>query len=212
MSKILVFSAHPDDAESCVGGTILNYRKEGAEVRVVHMTAEPLERKREGEKAAAVLDVKVSFLGLKQRKMWVDKDSLKKVKDLIIFENPDIILTHWPVDFHPDHQATGILVLRALNELEEKLQPILFFYEAATGYQSYYFKPDKYVDATPYLKKKRESVACHKSQKPFKTRKKAWYILHETMMKFRGYESGFSYAEALVKLPFRYKKVRDKVI
>jgi len=204
---LLVFSAHPDDAESCVGGSILHSRSKGYKVLIVHMTAEPENRVEEAKKAAKILDVDVEFLGFKEGDIPVDKKSLEVVKEFIKKKNPDVIFTHWPLDFHPDHQTTGILVLRALNSLEGEIEAELYFYEACTGYQTYYFHPNVYFDITPYRELKKKAVFCHASQKP-----ENWYRIHETMMKFRGMESGNLYAEALIKLAFRKKNVRDKIL
>ncbi|MCD6221154.1 PIG-L family deacetylase [bacterium] len=204
--KILVFSAHPDDAESSMGGTILKYTEDKNDVLIIHTTSNPV-REKEGKKAARILKAKVDFLKYPDTKMPINLQALRKFERIISNFRPDRVYSHWPVDYHIDHQAVGILTIRALNNLESRIKPELYFFEPCTGYQNYYFIPNTYVDVTNYKEKKKEATFCHKSQKPFK-----FYPIIKTMMKFRGYESGYFYAEAFIKLYFRYSPVRDYVI
>jgi LmbE family N-acetylglucosaminyl deacetylase len=141
--------------------------------------------------------------------MRVEPDGVKKVRAKLARFKPHIVLAHWPVDFHPDHQATGCLVLQALNQLEEKLspRPELHFFEACSGYQSYYFHPNHYVDIGRHIEQKRQAVLCHDSVKCIDV-----YPIHETTHKARGYESGSSYAEGYIRLPFRVGHTRHIVV
>ena len=58
---------------------------------------------------------------------------------------PDIILAHWPIDTHMDHQVASLLAIRAWMAVRSAG---LFFYEVNAGEQTEGFKPDTYVDIT----------------------------------------------------------------
>ena len=74
--KILVFSAHPDDAEASMGGTILRYAEEKNEVLIVNVTSNAV-REREGRNAALALKAKVDFMGYTDVRIPVDADSVR---------------------------------------------------------------------------------------------------------------------------------------
>jgi LmbE family N-acetylglucosaminyl deacetylase len=101
--------------------------------------------------------------------------------------------------------------LRALNNLElqrvPEPWPELYFFQAAAGYQTYHFHPNVYVDITPYRQRKRDAVLCHASVNVGNS-----YPIFETVNKTRGYESGSSYAEAFIRIPFRRGAIRDNVV
>ena len=206
---ILVFSAHPDDAETCCGGTICRLADEGHRVHIVHMTCSAPVRAREAATAATIMGATVEVWKFPDGKMKMEPAGVRKVRSMITKFKPHLVLAHWPVDFHPDHQATGCLVLQAINTLEGKIKPWpdLHFFEACAGYQSYYFRPNHYVDIGPFVKRKRDAVACHASVKCIEV-----YPIHETADKARGYESGFSYAEGFIHLPFRLGNTRHVVV
>jgi LmbE family N-acetylglucosaminyl deacetylase len=42
-------------------------------------------------------------------------------------EQPDVVLAHWPVDTHMDHQVASILAIRASMDL--RVRPHLYFFE-----------------------------------------------------------------------------------
>lgn len=207
--RILVFSAHPDDAETCCGGTICRFSDEGYRVHIVHMTCSSPIRATEAAAAAKVMGATVEVWKFTDGKMKVELTGVRKVQLLISKFRPKLVLAHWPVDYHPDHQATGCLVLQAINKLEGEIDPCpeLHFFEACPGYQSYYFHPNHHVDISPYVKRKRDAVACHASVRCLDV-----YPIHETMAKARGYESGASYAEGFIRLPFRLGNTRHLVV
>jgi LmbE family N-acetylglucosaminyl deacetylase len=207
--RILVFSAHPDDAETCCGGTICRLSDAGHRVHILHLTCSAPIRAREAAAAAKTMGATVEVWDFPDGGMRVDPDGVSRVRVRLARFKPHLVLAHWPVDFHPDHQATGCLVLQALNQLEEKLRPWpeLHFFEACPGYQSYYFHPNHYVDITPYVARKRDAVARHASVNCLDV-----YPIHETAHKSRGYESGYRYAEGFIRLPFRRGATRHQVI
>ena len=114
---------------------------------------------------------------------------------MLLADPPDIVLTHWPLDTHPDHQAAGLLAFRASQESGGRFP--LYFFEVDYGYQTMGFQPSDYVDITSAREKKKAALFAHRSQDG----EAIYREHHEIMENFRGRESGVTAAEAFVSLP-----------
>lgn len=117
--RVLVLGAHPDDAEVFAGGLVVRHCRQGSDVKIVSVTdgrgghheipAEQLVEIRRREAAAAGKRVGAEYV------TWDFHDgSLEPtiaVREAIIREirsfQPDLVLTHRPCDYHPDHRAVG---------------------------------------------------------------------------------------------------------
>ena len=198
--KILVFSAHPDDAETGAGGLCARAAKEGHDVLIVHISKEVKDRTydgvperevrvAEGEKAAKVLGVRVAFLDYLMAECVVTNDSSREVAELIQHEKPQLVLTQWPIDTHSDHQVVGVLPIRLY--VYENRSFDLGFYEVYTGIQTLSFMPNRWVNVSDVWEQKVESIMCHTSQGP-----EAQVDMHTKMAVFRGLEIKVPYAEA----------------
>jgi LmbE family N-acetylglucosaminyl deacetylase len=203
LSRVLVLGAHPDDAESGCGGLIRNLVDSGSTVGILCMTRgekapgsnTPEEnariRSEEALRGAAILGAEVEFLGSVDGEVVADVETSKKADKFIRTWRPDVVLAHWPIDTHTDHQACGIVALRSLNggaPFE------LYYYEVLTGYQTMNFVPTHFVDIGQNREVKYESCMAHESQDPGK-----WMVHHELMERMRGREIGVEYAEAYVR-------------
>jgi N-acetylglucosamine malate deacetylase 1 len=120
--RVLVLAAHPDDAEIFAGGLLIRHCHHGNPVRIVSVTdgrsghhqipPQQLVSIRRHEAAAAGDHIGADYL------TWDFPDgSLTPSLDLreaIIREirsfQPDLLLTHRPFDYHPDHRAVGTAV------------------------------------------------------------------------------------------------------
>lgn len=157
--KRLVFIlAHPDDAEIWAGGTILNHIELGDKVKIIYLFANNEERKAEAISLCEMLAVKVEVLNSSDQV----RSSLKEYK-------PDIIITHWDKDSHPEHRAT----YNVLSEMIPKIiieDGLRFNLYACDTYNSIgatfneLFTPNVYVDITDKWGKKIELIENHKSQ------------------------------------------------
>jgi LmbE family N-acetylglucosaminyl deacetylase len=107
---------------------------------------------------------------------------------------PDILITHWPVDTHMDHQIASMLTIRAYLALSRR--PELYFFEVNTGSQSLGFQPNTYIDVTPVLAKKKAALLAHRSQDG----EEIWRKHHQPVAEFRGREAGVTAAEAFFHL------------
>ena len=120
--KLLVLGAHPDDAEYHAGGLASIYRQLGHEVRMVSLTngqaghherpPEELAELRRQEAAAAgrVIGAEYVTWEIPDGELVADLATRHRVIREIRRFAPDLVLTHRPYDYHPDHRAAGQLV------------------------------------------------------------------------------------------------------
>ena len=120
--RLLVIGAHPDDAEYKAGGLAALYRDRGFEVMFVSVTdggaghheisGPPLVAIRKAEAQAAAATLGLTY------QVWDNPDAAlepnlvrrEQVIRLIRTYRPDLVLTHRPNDYHPDHRVTSQLV------------------------------------------------------------------------------------------------------
>ena len=172
----------------------------------VLLTAEPASRLVEAEAAAAILDVQIRCLGLRDGGLWEQADLVPRLRRCMDEFRPDRIYTHWPLDAHPDHQACGMATFRAWLQLSGSDIPRLFCYEVVLGNQTTAFSPTHYVNVTEFTEPKKRALFCHASQRPDET----FYPTHEAMMKLRGLECGCETAEAFVEVFRRPVHARER--
>ena len=203
--KVLVIGAHPDDPESMCAGTMLKLKAMGAEVVAVYLTSGEAGivgktheqartiRQAEARKACEVLGVRAVFLTQTDGNAEVNKERYAEMKALIEAEQPDMVITHWPIDSHRDHRVCSILVYDAWRMTGRGFD--LYYSEVMTGMQTQNFTPSLWVDITDYRDKKIEAYLCHESQELAGAVKE----YHDTMERMRGMECQAKYAEAFVQ-------------
>lgn len=203
--KVLVIGAHPDDPESMCAGTMLKLKEMGAEVVAVYLTSGEAGivgktheqartiRQAEARKACEVLGVRAVFLTQTDGNAEVNKERYAEMKALIEAEQPDMVITHWPIDSHRDHRVCSILVYDAWRMTGRGFD--LYYSEVMTGMQTQNFTPTLWVDITNYRDKKIEAYLCHESQELEGAVKE----YHDTMERMRGMECQAKYAEAFVQ-------------
>lgn len=202
--KVLVAGAHPDDPESGCGGFMARLSAMGHHVSALYLTrgeaginGRTFEeaasiRTSELEKACEILNCKSFFVGQIDGQTEINRKWFEVVGKIIADLNPDLILTHWPVDTHRDHRVTSNLVYDAW--LNQGKKATLLFYEVLRGEQSQNFNPDCYVDISNFEEIKRKACFAHSSQTP-----EEFYTIHSKMHEFRGMEAGCRLAEAYLK-------------
>jgi LmbE family N-acetylglucosaminyl deacetylase len=206
--RLVCVGGHPDDPESGCGGTLCLASKAGHAVSVIYLTRgeagipgiahEEAARIRtaEAEAACRIIGAKPVFAGQVDGDTKVDKHWVSRMQALIETEKPDMILTHWPVDSHMDHQCASLLTIQAWMRSGKKIP--LYFFEVCQGAQTRLFHPTDYVDITAAREQKRQAVYCHTSQNPPGIYE-ADDCNHEMMERFRGIEAGVQYAEGFVR-------------
>lgn len=178
-TDVLVLAAHPDDAEIGCGGTILRLTGAGRRVAIVDATrgeaatrGTPRTRAEEARAASAVLGLSArENLGLPDGAVAVDDASVRAVVEPIRRLRPRVLLAHLPVDVHPDHVAVAELARRAyfhsgLRNFAPDAGPphrprllVRYFGNDAQP-------PSFCVDVSSVFDRKRDAVACYRSQIP----------------------------------------------
>src|SRR5262245_25242878 len=120
--RLLIIGAHPDDADYAAGGTAALYRAAGHVVQMVSMTngdaghqtlrGPELARRRraEAEAAGAVIGATYTVLDNHDGQLLPTLENRCQVIRLIRSFGPDLVLTHRPNDYHPDHRYASQLV------------------------------------------------------------------------------------------------------
>ncbi|HSQ54429.1 MAG TPA: PIG-L family deacetylase [Gemmata sp.] len=183
--RIIVFGAHPDDAELKAGGTAAMWAKLGHEVKMVSVTngdighwreaGGPLAKRRTAEAAAAdkVLGVTSQVLDIHDGELEPNLENRKKITRLIREWKADIVIAHRPWDYHPDHRYVGVLVQDAAYMVAVpffcpdtpplKANP-LFLYSSDGFQKPYRFKPDIVVGIDDVIEKKWDALHELESQ------------------------------------------------
>jgi LmbE family N-acetylglucosaminyl deacetylase len=123
--SILAVGAHPDDIEWLCGGTLAKFAKLGAKVSMAvstdgaagHMVIPPKElaeiRHNEAQKSASVIGADFYWLGFGDERIFEDLETRRVFVELIRKAKPDLIITHAPQDYHPDHRVVSRLIFDA---------------------------------------------------------------------------------------------------
>ena len=197
--KIVVFGGHPDDPESGCGGLIATLTAAGHEVDVGYATCfrggrkingqpEADVRRHEAVEACHVLGARPHFFDYAHEKLVADAATLDEISAWLKAVGPDIVVTHWPLDMHPNHHVASSLIWQCYQR-EDGWN--LYFFEVMTGSQTLAFHPELYLDLAPVLEKKKACLDAHVSQNPA-----GIWTAHEKMHQERGRECGVERAEA----------------
>src|SRR5882672_2674794 len=120
--RLLIIGAPPDDADYHAGGTAVLYRAAGHTVKMVSLTngdaghqslrgAELARRRRaEAQAAGAVIGATYEVFDNHDGQLLPTLENRWQVIRLIRSFQPDLVVTHRPNDYHPDHRYTSQLV------------------------------------------------------------------------------------------------------
>ena len=119
--RIIAFGAHPDDAEQKAGGVAALWASRGHKVKFVattngdvghfEMAGGPLAKRRKAEVAecARIFGIETEVLDIHDGELTPSLENRKMIARLIREWQADIVLSHRPYDYHPDHRYTGVL-------------------------------------------------------------------------------------------------------
>jgi LmbE family N-acetylglucosaminyl deacetylase len=197
--KVVIFGGHPDDPESGAGGLAATLTAGGHEVILAYGTAfrgdrqffgrpEGEVRREEAVAACQVLHASPKFFPYAHEKLVCDPETLRAVSTWLEEVKPDIVVTHWPLDTHPNHHVVSSLVWQCY---QRRGGWSLYFFEVMTDQQTLAFRPELFLDIAPVRELKRQSLEKHQSQKPGDI-----WTAHERMHRRRGTECGVEFAEA----------------
>lgn len=192
MSKVLLIYAHPDDETFGCGGTVAKYAAQGVEIVLVCATKgeagkcgnppvctpENIGQVREKELLAAanILGIrKVIFLGYLdgQLTMVDEQEAIGKLVDLIVSEQPDVVVTFGPdgVSGHQDHITISNWATKAF--FAAPFRPVKLYYNCVSPKvlakliknEITESKPiTTAIDVSNFVDTKMKAIQCHRTQ------------------------------------------------
>ena len=219
--NVLAIGCHPDDIEIVCAGTLAKCAARGDNVTVCHVANGNLGhevilpdelmkmRKLEAEKAGALAGIQVVSCDVGDLMVYEgSKQQRDLVTDVIRTAQPDVIITHSPNDYMPDHVAVSRLVFDATftasvphykTEIPGKtgITP-LYYMDTLAGVN---FIPTEYVDISEFIDLKMNMLECHVSQMK-------WMREHDGIdfaefvkvcARYRGLQCGVQYAEGFTQ-------------
>ena len=178
---VLVFAAHPDDAELAMGGTIARFANEGFNVGIVDLTRGEMgtrgsaeTRQKEALEAAKILKTSIrENLLIPDGDIEITNDNIRKVVMLMRKFKPKIVFAPYFSDRHPDHINASKLIKRAMfvsglekiktseSEIAQRAyRPAKLFYYM----QTYTFEPSFVVDISNFFETKMKAVWAYSTQ------------------------------------------------
>lgn len=220
--RVLAVGAHPDDLDLLTGGTLAKYAQQGHHVTIAvatngevgSMTLPKKEiaavRKGEAEASAAVIGAEFVWMDYPDEFLFSREDTRLAFINLMRRARPDVVITHAPTDYHPDHRTTGqicwdIRVMTTVPNIKteypvcEKI-PEIFYMDTIGGIS---FQPQHYVDISSSFELKKKMLASHKSQGGWLEAQYGMTYLEfmECVARFRGIQCGVRYAECFQSSP-----------
>ncbi len=183
--RIIIFGAHPDDAEFKAGGSAILWAQAGHHVKLVSVTngdighwqmaGGPLAQRRKAEVEAAdkLLGAESEVLDIHDGELEPNLENRRKITRVIRNWRADIVIAHRPWDYHPDHRYVGVLVQDAAFMVTVPFicpdTPVLkknpvFLYSSDGFKKPYPFKADIAVSLDSVFDKKLEAVHELESQ------------------------------------------------
>ena len=229
VQRVLAVGAHPDDCEMLCGGTLALYAAKSVAVTICAVARGDkgsreiapgelaTQRHAEATRAAGVFAAQFLSLDAADGDVGSTPELRLKLIETIRRVRPDLILTHWPDDYHADHRATGELVIDcswfAASPGHRTQSPALndpvpvFHMDTLTGLS---FEPTEYVNISGVWAKKEEMLRCHASQlgPAAQHGEGDLVVLARDLARFRGRQCGVEFAEGF-RPCLKWKRVRS---
>ncbi len=211
----LVISAHPDDAESQMGGTLAKLSEKGQRVLLVDLTdGEPTEfaergvRAQQADKAARILGVKRLSLGLQDRFLTDTIETRLQIARLLREHRPRWVYSIGEACVHPDHAAVvgltrAAVFLARLGQWERVPGGEILADQDPWVVERLFFPHCKMeppwtefafaVDVSSVYERKRQALAAYQSI--FRLKEDHLLALYEAEDRYFGRMLGVAYAE-----------------
>lgn len=239
--NILAIGCHPDDVEIACAGTLAKCVKRGDRVVVCHVSNGNLGhviippdelavmRCNEAKSAGALAGIEVICAGFGDLDIYDNnRQARERIVDVIRYADPDVIITHNPDDYMPDHTAVSRLVFDAsfaasvpnfkvsnpvfsnAGTPASKVVPI-YYMDTLAGVN---FVPTDFVDISEEIDLKIQMLECHASQL-------VWMREHDgidfadmvkTCSRYRGYQCGADYAEGFRQAQYYLKGTTKRLL
>ncbi|WP_339159930.1 bacillithiol biosynthesis deacetylase BshB2 [Bacillus sp. FSL M8-0277] len=182
---VLVMLPHPDDESFGVAGLIAQSRKRGIPVTYAcgtlgemgrnmgsptYANRETLPELRKQELISACKEMDITdlrMLGLRDKTLeFEDDEYLADVMETIINEvKPTLIVTFYPGHgVHPDHDATGEAVIRALYRKKKEDRPVTYCMAITKNREEVLGNADITIDITDVADIKLNALRAHRTQ------------------------------------------------
>jgi LmbE family N-acetylglucosaminyl deacetylase len=183
--RIIAFGAHPDDCELREAGVAAQWAALGHHVKLVSVTngdighwkiaGGPLAQRRlaEVKRCAEILGSQSQVLDLHDGELMPTLENRKAITRLIRDWKADIVISHRPNDYHPDHRYVGTLVQDSAFMVTVPFfcpdipyltkNPVFLFSEDRFAKPNP-FQPDIVVSIDDVVAKKLDCVAALESQ------------------------------------------------
>lgn len=180
-SDIIVFSAHPDDAELGCGGVIKDCTNKGLRVTLIDATKGELgsrgsveQRAIESKNADKVLGINQRInLGFEDGNLRVNSEYSDIIATYIRLIKPKLLLLPPKFERHPDHEGMHAIVRKAFfisglhsKSLKYKENDTLPWrpHSLYSYIQAYHQEPDFIIDISDTFSDKIASIQCYESQ------------------------------------------------
>ncbi|MDV6012434.1 PIG-L family deacetylase [Haloechinothrix sp. LS1_15] len=214
--NILAVGAHPDDMEILAAGTLAAYAKQGHTVTICVMTngelgSETLPkqeiselRRAEAERSATVLGAELLWLDEPDGFLYDTPATRAKMISAIRTARPDVIITHSPEDYHPDHRTAskiavdarqlGCCALLSPEEPPAGTIPVVLLADTLGGIGC---EPEFWVDISATIGIKLAMLREHRSQNDWlrSLHGTDYTEFVERLGSLRGLQAGTGYAE-----------------
>lgn len=178
---LLVFAAHPDDAELGCSGTLLKHIAAGKKVGIIDLTrgelgtrGTPETRDAETKESSKILGLHVrENLGMRDGFFQNDEEHQLRIIEMIRKYTPQIVFCNALHDRHPDHGKASDLVNAACflaglpkikteikGQLQQAFRPNLLLQYI----QDRYIEPDILVDISDFWDLKMKCIRAFKTQ------------------------------------------------
>ena len=168
--KVLALGAHPDDIEIYMYGLLSNFASRNNQIKVVVATDGARGTVKKSDNLASIRKKEAInglskfgtpiFLDFPDGGLSFNNEYFKRIKKFFVNIEVDLVITHSPEDYHPDHRALSNYVIESVGFKA----PILF----ADTLMGVNFVPEIYTDITEHFEEKKRAIMCHKSQNPKK--------------------------------------------
>ena len=183
--RIITFGAHPDDCELDTAGVAAKWAALGHKFKCVAVTNGDighwgiaggplaLRRRAEAQEAARILGIETDVLDNHDGEVMVTLENRRAIARHIRDWKADVVISHRPNDYHPDHRYAGVLVMDAAYMVQvpfftPEVPPLtrnpVFLFSEDRFQRPNPFTGDIVVDITDVIEKKLAVVEAMPSQ------------------------------------------------
>jgi N-acetylglucosamine malate deacetylase 1 len=189
--RVLAIAAHPDDIEFMMAGTLILLADAGWDVHCLNvssgnlgsLTMSPADtaqvRRAEAQHAARSINATWHSSFRNDLEVFYEDSALRRLTAIVREVDPTIVLTHSPQDYMEDHMNTtrlavtatfarGVPGYRSVPPRDPVQTAVTIYHASPHGLRDGLRRrviPEAFVNTTTVQERKREALACHRSQR-----------------------------------------------